>query len=103
MLLKDPHFIVWMRKSLSKLVVEVVGHVPREISRVIFFLIHHESSVKGELNCKNSFRYVIEFCAEKLNLKFIFNYLMYFLSYRPFQFRTDTFSEHDRMPVSSPE
>ena len=46
-LLVDPYAIAWMRKSKAKLVADVVGHIPQEISRFVYFFLQHGGSVEG--------------------------------------------------------
>ena len=36
-LMHDPYAVAWKRKSKGKLVAEVVGHLPKEISRAAWF------------------------------------------------------------------
>ena len=44
-LLVDQYAVAWMVKSKEKLVADVVGHVPQEISRFVYFFLHHGGSV----------------------------------------------------------
>lgn len=44
-LLVDQYVVAWMMKSKGKLVAGVVGHVPQEISRFVYFFLHHGGSV----------------------------------------------------------
>ena len=37
----DPYAIAWMLKRKNKLILNIVGHVPREISRFIWFFFTH--------------------------------------------------------------
>ena len=37
--------VIWMMKSKEKLVVDIVGHVAQEISRFVYFFLHHGGSV----------------------------------------------------------
>jgi len=38
-LMHDPYSVAWKSKSKGKLIAEVVGHVPREISRAVTFFL----------------------------------------------------------------
>ena len=44
-LLVDQYAVAWMMKSKEKLVADVVGHLPQEISRFVYFFLHHGGSV----------------------------------------------------------
>ncbi|CAH3136027.1 unnamed protein product, partial [Porites lobata] len=44
-LLVDQYAVAWMMKSKEKLVADVVGHVPQEISRFLYFFLHHVRSI----------------------------------------------------------
>lgn len=44
-LLVDHYAVAWMMKSKEKLVADVVGHVPQEISRFAYFFLHHVRSI----------------------------------------------------------
>ena len=44
-LLVDQYVVAWMIKSKEKLVPNVVGHVPQEISRFVYFFLHHGGSI----------------------------------------------------------
>ena len=35
----DPYVVAWKLKSKGKLVADIVGHMPKEISRAWFFLV----------------------------------------------------------------
>ena len=37
----DPYAVAWMLKRRNKLIPDIVGHVPREISRFIWFFFTH--------------------------------------------------------------
>ena len=41
--------VAWMLKSRSKLVADVVGHVPQEISRFVYFFLQYEGSVDAKV------------------------------------------------------
>ena len=43
----DPYSIAWKKKNKSKITADVVGHVPKEISRTVFFLISRGGKVVG--------------------------------------------------------
>ena len=43
--LVDQYAFTWMMKSKEKLVPDVVGHVPQEISRFVYFFLHHGGSI----------------------------------------------------------
>ena len=43
----DPYSIAWKKKSKSKITADVVGHVPKEISRAVFFFISRSGKVVG--------------------------------------------------------
>ena len=49
-LLADYHSVSWKRKFINRLTADVVGHVPREISRVIWYFITHGGSVTGTVH-----------------------------------------------------
>ena len=52
-LLHDPYSITWKRKCKGKLIAEVVGHVPREISRAVnFFLKRGGKLIARVSDCK---------------------------------------------------
>ena len=40
-LLVDQYAVAWMTKSKEKLLANVAGHVPQEISRFVYFFLHH--------------------------------------------------------------
>ena len=44
-LLVDQYAVAWMKKSKENLLPDVVGHVPQEISRFVYFLLHHGGSI----------------------------------------------------------
>ena len=44
-LLVDQYVVAWMIKSKEKLVPNVVGHVAQEISRFVYFFLHHGGSI----------------------------------------------------------
>ena len=44
-LLVDQYAVAWMMKSKENLLPDVVGHVPQEISRFVYFLLHHGGSI----------------------------------------------------------
>ena len=44
-LLVDEYSVAWMMKSKARLVADVVGHVPQEISRFVYFFLKHGGSV----------------------------------------------------------
>ena len=44
-LLVDQYAVAWMMKSKEKLVPDIVGHVPQEISRFVYFFLHHGGSI----------------------------------------------------------
>jgi len=46
-LLADSHSVSWKRKFINRLIADVVGHVPREISRAVWYFITHGGSVTG--------------------------------------------------------
>ena len=45
----DPYSIAWKKKSKSKITADVVGHVPKEISRAVFFFISRGGKVVGRV------------------------------------------------------
>ena len=49
-LLNDPYSIAWMRKSKSKLTADVVGHVPREISRFMYYFLNRGGTISAVVN-----------------------------------------------------
>lgn len=46
-LLVDQYAVAWMTKSKQKLVADVVGQVPQEISRFVYFFLQHGGSVNA--------------------------------------------------------
>ena len=44
----DPYSIAWMFKRVNKLVPDVVGHIPQEISRFVWFFIERGEVVDGK-------------------------------------------------------
>ena len=48
-LLIDPYAIEWKLKKINKVVPAVVGHIPREISRAIWFFIEKGGSLTGKV------------------------------------------------------
>ena len=44
-LLVDQYAVAWLMKSKENLVVDVVGNVPQEISRFVYFFLHHVRSI----------------------------------------------------------
>ena len=44
-LLVDQYAVAWMMKSKENLLPDVAGHVPQEISRFGYFLLHHGGSI----------------------------------------------------------
>ena len=44
-LLVDQYAVAWMMNSKENLLPDVVGHVPQEISRFVYFLLHHGGSI----------------------------------------------------------
>ena len=44
-LLVDQYPVAWMMNSKENLLPDVVGHVPQEISRFVYFLLHHGGSI----------------------------------------------------------
>ena len=44
----NKYAVAWMFKSKGKLVADVVGHVPQEISRFVYFFLTHGGSAKAE-------------------------------------------------------
>ena len=45
----DPYSITWKKKNKSKITADVVGHVPKEISRVLFFFKSRGGKVVGRV------------------------------------------------------
>ena len=45
----DVYSIAWKKKTKSKLTADVVGHVPKEISRAVFFFISRGGKVVGKV------------------------------------------------------
>ena len=39
----DPYSIAWKKKKKSKIICDIVGHVPKEISRAVFYFISRNS------------------------------------------------------------
>ena len=53
----DPYSIAWMLKRVDKLSPEVVGHIPQEISRFVWFFLESGGTVNGEVldgKCRRS-------------------------------------------------
>ena len=48
-ILQDKFVVAWKKKDRSELVPGTVGHVPREISRAVWFFIDLGGSVKGRV------------------------------------------------------
>ena len=46
-LLVDKYAVAWMLKSKAKLVADVVGHVPQEISRFAYYFLKHGGSMEA--------------------------------------------------------
>ena len=49
-LLADSFAVAWKRKTITKLTPDVVGHIPREISRAVYFLLTHGGIVLGRVD-----------------------------------------------------
>ena len=45
----DPYSIAWKKKNKSKITADVVGHVPKEIFRVVFFFKSRGGKVVGRV------------------------------------------------------
>ena len=45
----DPYSIAWKKKNKSKITTDVVGHVPKEISRAVFFFISRGGKMVGRV------------------------------------------------------
>ena len=45
----DSYFNAWKKKKKSKITADVVGHVPKEISRAVFFFISRSGKVVGRV------------------------------------------------------
>ena len=45
----DPYSIAWTKKNKSKLTSDTVGHIPKEISRTVFFFISRGGKVVGKV------------------------------------------------------
>ena len=45
----DLYSITWKKKNKSKMTADVVGHVPKEISRAVFFFIPRSGKVVGRV------------------------------------------------------
>lgn len=43
----DPHSIAWTIKNRAKLIPEVVGHIPMEISRFVYYFLRHGGKVSA--------------------------------------------------------
>ena len=52
----DAHAVAWKRKLLSKLTPDIIEHVPRELSRAIWFFISHGGTIKRRLASTQYFR-----------------------------------------------
>ena len=49
-LLYDTFSVAWKRKLTTKVNADVVGHLPREISRAVWFFITHGGSLTGKVH-----------------------------------------------------
>ena len=45
----DPYAVAWMLKRRNKLIPDIVGHVPREISRFIWFFFAHGGKMEANV------------------------------------------------------
>ena len=45
----DPYAVAWMLKRKNKLILDIVSHVPREISRFIWFFFRHGKKMKASV------------------------------------------------------
>ena len=45
----DPYAVTWIKKNKSSLVADVVGHVPREISRFVHFFLRRGGKVEARV------------------------------------------------------
>ena len=45
----DPYAVAWMLKRKNKLIPDIVGHVPREISRFICFFFKHGGKMEASV------------------------------------------------------
>lgn len=45
----DPYSIAWKKKNNSKITCDVVGHVPKEISRAVFYFMSRGGKVIGQV------------------------------------------------------
>ena len=52
-LIVDEYSVAWMMKSKAKPVADVMGHVPQEISRFVFFFLKHVVALTRYLNWKS--------------------------------------------------
>lgn len=48
--LADSFAVAWKRKLVTKLTADVVGHLPREVSRAVWFFIDHGGSLAGKVH-----------------------------------------------------
>ena len=53
-LLDDKYAVAWMLKSKAKLVADVVGHVPQEISRLAYYFLKHGGSLRLSFKLKST-------------------------------------------------
>ena len=45
----DPYAVVWKLKSKGKLVVNIVGHMLKEMSRAAWFFLEHGGKINGKV------------------------------------------------------
>ena len=46
----DRYSVAWMMKNRSKLTADVVGHIPKEISRAVWFFLEKGGKVQGKVH-----------------------------------------------------
>ena len=51
----DRFSVTWKRKLKTKLTADIIGHIPKEISRAVLFFINHRSKVTGSVYSSKCF------------------------------------------------
>ena len=48
-LIHDPYAVAWKLKSKGKLVADIAGHMPKEISRATWFFLERGGKINGKI------------------------------------------------------
>ena len=48
-LMHDPYAVAWKLKSEGKLVADIVGHMPKEITRAAWFFLERGGKINGKV------------------------------------------------------